>query len=511
MLALLFISLFSIGSCTTFHTPPYFEKKPSIENLYNSIDPLSIAKNFTFYELYPESPEGKKALLRAFELLKQDETHVFELPKLDLNAIVSLVNRKPLKPDDKIDLKQIQIIEKISENLANRRLKGNKVTTKKELLALSPDQVDISRALFLTENDFILDEKMRYYEASIDFMALQILARLSDNPTPEMKIRKINDFIFHEMRFRFPPHSLYAKNIDTYTFLPSVIDNRKGVCLGVSLLYLAIAQRLDLSLEAITPPGHIYVRHRDKKGDIINIETTNRGLNLPCETYLGIETRALQKRNYKETVGLAFMNEASVVWEKQDYKKAASLYEKASLFIPDDYLLSQLLGFCYLFSGKKAEGKKLLKKVKDVIPDYALSKNSMIQDYLSKKVNEKGIQAVFLHVDETRDSILAKRKQLKATIKKYPKFRSGLLQLASNYLQLSEAKSARKYLEKYIKIDPNEPIVNYYLSILAFENYDYNLAWHHLGKLESLLSNFNHKPRALSEYRKKLKRVCPRP
>ena len=77
--------------------------------------------------------------------------------------------------------------------------------------------------------------------------------------------------------FRFPPHSLYAKDIDVYTFLPSVLDSRRGVCLGVSILYLCLAQRLDLPLEAMTPPGHIYVRY----GEDLNIETTARGIDVP--------------------------------------------------------------------------------------------------------------------------------------------------------------------------------------------------------------------------------------
>src|SRR5665647_1570782 len=104
-------------------------------------------------------------------------------------------------------------------------------------------------------------------------MALQILARLPPKASPQQKILKINELIFDEMRFRFPPHSLYAKDIDVYTFLPSVLDSHRGVCLGVSILYLCIAQRLDLNLEMITPPGHIYVRYRTTD-QTINIETT---------------------------------------------------------------------------------------------------------------------------------------------------------------------------------------------------------------------------------------------
>ena len=158
------------------------------------------------------------------------------------------------------------------------------------------------------------------------------------------------------MQFRFPPHSLYAKDIDLYTFLPSVLDSRKGVCLGVSILYLCLAQRIDLPLEIITPPGHIYVRYRNKES-ITNIETTARGINLPSDTYLGINTRKLMQRTIKEVIGMAFVNQASAVWGKEDYLTTVSLYEKSALYLPDDPLLKMFLGFNYLFIGKKRKEK----------------------------------------------------------------------------------------------------------------------------------------------------------
>ena len=97
-----------------------------------------------------------------------------------------------------------------------------------------------------------------------------------------------------------------------------MLDSRRGVCLGVSILYLCLAQRLGVELEAITPPGHIYVRHVAPDGEIVNIETTARGIDVPSEMYLGMETRKLQKRDIRQVIGLAFMNQAAVSWHRND-------------------------------------------------------------------------------------------------------------------------------------------------------------------------------------------------
>jgi tetratricopeptide (TPR) repeat protein len=57
--------------------------------------------------------------------------------------------------------------------------------------------------------------------------------------------------------------------------LSSVLSERRGSCLGLGALYLAIAERLDGPLEGILLPGHFFVRTRGPGGH--NIELLRRG------------------------------------------------------------------------------------------------------------------------------------------------------------------------------------------------------------------------------------------
>lgn len=488
----------------------------SVKSLYNSLDPLSLTQQMAFYELYPETPEGKKALETTWKLLRQSgQTQNLPqvlLPKFDINAIVALVTRQPLDPPVKLNEDQLKAIQSLCRHFANRQLKGSSCWTKEEVLALPPEQIDLCRGLLIEqfEDSKNFKDDILQYEASIDLMALQISARLSDKPTSLDKIREINRYIFQEMQFRFPPHSLYAKDIDLYTFLPSVLDSRQGVCLGVSILYLCLAQRLDLPLEIITPPGHIYVRYRDPNLQI-NIETTARGINPPDETYLGLNTRKLQERNIKEVIGLAFCNQASVYWQKEGHETCVKLYEKALPYLNNDKLIQMFLGFNYLFIGKQKEGEALLKPLKNHIHDYAIVSDTLIEDYLDKKVSLKGLQSLFLPVDETRESIVAKQKELQTLLKHYPQFRAGILQLAVTYLQLGRAGEAQEILIRYHKLDSQDPTVQYYLSIVAAERYDFNQSWRYLQNAEKVTLARNHKPLALRALRNKLRTVSPEP
>lgn len=488
----------------------------SLSALYATLDPTSISQHFAFYELYSKTAEGKQALKHAWDLLSggcSDCDPEMILPTLDPKPLIYFVNRTSHENLPVLPKEQLLVIEKLSKHLGNRNLQGFSVWDLETFLKLPTDQMDLARGLLLAElgSGEETQAKIRSYEASLDLMALQIGARLQADSSPLEKVRAINDYIFSEMRFRFPPHSLYAKEIDVYTFLPSVLDSRRGVCLGVSILYLSLAQRLNLSLEAITPPGHIYVRYVDPKGEITNIETTARGIDIPSEMYLGLETKQLQKRTLKEVIGLAFMNQAAVSWHKEDPQTAVTLYEKARPFLGDDYLLNMFLGFNYLFIGKEQEGKALLEKVRGVIPDHTITADTVSEDFLAGYASADAIQAIFSEVDETRNSILEKQKKLEEVVKQYPKFRQGLFHLATTWLQLGREKEALPLLEKYTQMHPDDPTVNYYLAAIHFQRHNFNQAWKYLLSSEKGVKAKNHTPRTLTELRQALCRSCPEP
>lgn len=504
---------FLLLTTSVFADEVYLRKGGSLQSLYTSLDPSSIAQHFAFYELYPDTPLGKEALRHAWGLMHSNQQPEF-LPNVDLSPIISFVNQLPnaqnvpLLPDE-----QLQIIEKLAKHLKNRSLKGFNLWDRKQLESIDIREIDLARALFLSEMKDDTPEarqKVRSYEAQIDLMALQILARLSDHPTPKEKIRAINDYVFGEMRFRFPPHSLYAKDIDLYTLLPSVLDSRRGVCLGVSILYLCLAERLDLSLEAITPPGHIYVRHVDPvSSEIINIETTARGIDIPSEMYLGIETCQLPVRTMQEVIGLALMNQASVSWHRKDFATTIQLYEQAKPFLPDDYLLHLFLAYNYLFAGRIEEGKALLQKNQSRRPEYMISSDTVSEDFLNGKTDSDAILAIYSEIDEKRSSILDKQEKLKEVVARFPAFRQGLFHLAVTHLQLGREKEALPLLERYNLLDPNDPTVNYYLSAIHYQRFNFIEAWKYLKQAEKIVFAHNHHPRALKELRQAIQRSSP--
>lgn len=471
-----------------------------IKTLWNRLDPGSAAQALAFYELYPESAEAKMALARASRILTGSEGEPVHLLASYLQTFKT----------DSLTKEARDLIARLSDSLPNRKLKGFKAQSEAEVLALASDEIDLGRALLLSQLDGKEEalEQIESYCTLLDMMALQILAELPPNATPREKITAANQLIFEKMHFRFPPHSIYAKEIDLYTFLPSVMDNHLGVCLGVAALYLAVAQRIGLPLEAITPPGHIYVRYRE--GDTcINIETTARGIDIPTEHYLNVNTKSLSVRTLREVVGMTHVNQASLYLQNEEYEQALRCYEKARLYMGDDPLVKELLGFCYVFVGREEEGKKLLKEVKDVIPNGAIVKGTLVEDYLSGEANAEAIQVVFTGVDEKRESILKKQKRLQKVLTECPRFREGIEQLAISWIQLNRPKEALSILKTYHEIDPFHPVIEYYLAVLHGMRQDYAKCWTYLKNSEAIVKTHDFYPKALRELRKELIMVSP--
>lgn len=483
----LFLLLFS----SLFATDP-------LRTLFNTIDPSSISKMLAFYELYSNQEEGREALGRVCELLGYQNAQ-------DVMKVSSIVNR-PKGSSALLTEEECTIVERIARHLPNRRLKGYFVRSEEEVLQLASEEIDLGKALIFSQ--LSEEEQARSYSALLDIWALQILAKLPFNPTYMDKIRAMNDFIFDQMHFRFPPQSIYAEAIDLFTFLPSVMDDHLGVCLGVTALYLSLAQRIDLPLEIITPPGHIFVRYHE--GDVVvNIETTARGIHIPSEHYLGINTRKLQERELKEVIGMTHVNQASVYLHNGRFKEAVASYEKAWPYMEGDALVTELLGYSYLLSNQEEKGRELLQRVKDHLPDFAVQKRVLAEDFLLGNVDEEGIFSVFLQVDQTRESILQKQAKLQKVLEKYPNFREGLLQSAVCFLQLNRAKEALVQLKRYHELDPNDPSVEYYLSVIHGERHDFKSCWKHLINAESITKSREFIPKALRDLRAELLRHCP--
>lgn len=449
--------------------------------LYNSLEPTSVTQHLAFYELNKNSDIGKSALQDAAVLLNTTPEELAPLTQ----ALLELTH--PTKKE--IPQPLLDKIAKLGKKLHNRSLKGYTVSTLDELMQLPPEEIDTAKALLLIEG-----EKSKTYEAMLDVLALQIQARLPEGASPDAIVKEMNQLIFFELGIRFPPHSISEKSIDTYTLLPSVLDSRRGVCLGVSTIYMALSERLNVPLTIITPPGHIYLASGET-----NIETTARGINIPTAHYLSLNLKSLKERQKREVLGMVLMNQGSKYLSDANAKEAERLYSRALLFMPNDPYLKTFYACSLILQGKDA-----VKVLREVTADpLVISQDSLIEDLRKGRASKESLQALFMLSDHTRKTKIAKKKALENAVKRDPSFLSGLQHLAGASIELQKYDEAIQALERAVKIK-SDITSEYMLAALYLERYDHEKARLHMERAKGIAKEAGCMPEAIQELDKAL-------
>jgi regulator of sirC expression with transglutaminase-like and TPR domain len=115
----------------------------------------------------------------------------------------------------------------------------------------------------------------------IDRVARAVRARLRDNPRLS-PIDALNETVFGTLKF--------VREVDDtdprFVLLPSVLKNRRGSCVGLGTLYLALGEALGWPAAGVMVPGHFFVR-MDEHGRTRNVELLRRGEEMPDSWYEG--------------------------------------------------------------------------------------------------------------------------------------------------------------------------------------------------------------------------------
>ncbi len=151
-----------------------------------------------------------------------------------------------------------------------RQVRGLEARTLDQLCALEDDQVDLATASLVIGWDLDRRSSIGYKQMQLDSISKRLGPRLAAVDDPRKKIALLSDILMNE--FRMMPLGTtrprrHGKMLDW------VLDHNRGDCVGLSVLYLGIAERLDLPLKLATAPGHVLVVWDD--GDVqFYVETT---------------------------------------------------------------------------------------------------------------------------------------------------------------------------------------------------------------------------------------------
>jgi tetratricopeptide (TPR) repeat protein len=182
-----------------------------------------------------------------------------------------------------------------SEPLANEGKLGLYARSIEQVLRLEPEQVDLAAAALIISERWSKNVNGRRYLQRLDDMALEIRNRLrAKRVPPNRAIVVINEYLFEELGFKSVKEATNPNDL----FLHTVLDKRRGYCLSLSILYLSLAERLNLPIYGVVVPGHFFVRYDDGR-EAFNIETTSKGGTAPDKHYI---TKFKVPMDYPESI-----------------------------------------------------------------------------------------------------------------------------------------------------------------------------------------------------------------
>lgn len=109
---------------------------------------------------------------------------------------------------------------------------------------------------------------------------LTALARAAINPRPASASASLNELLFERLGFVREVEDTDLR----FVLLPSVLRERRGSCVGLGTLYLALTEALEVPARGVLRPGHFYVR-LEESGKHTNVELLRRGEFMPDSWY----------------------------------------------------------------------------------------------------------------------------------------------------------------------------------------------------------------------------------
>jgi regulator of sirC expression with transglutaminase-like and TPR domain len=118
------------------------------------------------------------------------------------------------------------------------------------------------------------------YRKEIERMAREIQAALPKSPDGQAKLDALNKYLFQERGFHGSRGDYYNRS---NSYLNEVLDDREGIPITLSVLYMELARRLGLKVVGIPLPRHFVVQYQTENGDGPLIDVYEGGKTLTRE------------------------------------------------------------------------------------------------------------------------------------------------------------------------------------------------------------------------------------
>jgi serine protease Do len=142
------------------------------------------------------------------------------------------------------------------------------------------EDIDLLHAALLIARLDNEEVDVQAYRREIERMAERIAERLPKDAGDKARLAALDKYLFEERGFHGSRGDYYNRS---NSYLSEVLDDREGIPITLSVLYIEMARRLGVRLEGVGLPGHFVVRHVQAKGEPDLIDVYEGGQRLSRE------------------------------------------------------------------------------------------------------------------------------------------------------------------------------------------------------------------------------------
>ena len=204
---------------------------------------------------------------------------------VDRPATAELVER--LVPDGEstsdVLRREAKLLEQRAQRIRELAVAVHARKTQQELaaeLAKKPDDFDLLRAALIIAKIDNEEVDVDAYVREVDQMISDIQSTLPKDASEQERLAGLDRFLFQQLGFHGSRTNYYHRS---NSYLNEVIDDREGLPITLSLLYMEMARRLDLNVVGVGLPGHFVVRFEPANGEAKLIDAFDKAATMSSE------------------------------------------------------------------------------------------------------------------------------------------------------------------------------------------------------------------------------------
>lgn len=240
-----------------------------------------------------------------------------------------------------------------------------------------PDSLSLKEACIRVSSDLLLINKhpangpnQDAFYRYIDRAGDSLLGALGDKAVGPEGAWAIIDLVYITWSIGFDPRDSLIE-----TLLPHfVLANKKGACLGVSLIILMLAEKLRCPVYGVMLPGHFFCRYDNGKVRF-NIEPNKSGIDHPDNYYRQRYVSGhrpwydLNNLDKKQIIGVLCFNAGNSCLKAEDYIRARAYFSESVRRIPAFAEAKGNLALSFAFGGDLAASRRIFDTLFNACPD----------------------------------------------------------------------------------------------------------------------------------------------